>query len=1142
LAEKHAYVCPIFNSSPAQLLTEARLGLARALGHMGELDEAVETYRRLLRDGPPKPSILGGLGRCLARQGKFEDAYTHLRAAYDQEKAHDPLTVGYLALCGARGRSRTPEDRLKNVSWALDLLDPIGLPGNTEWAELCSSVYAEARSLGLEISRTRQVRLCEILASATLVDPNAAGAYQQLHATHPDGVALPYAWLYCRAVQQYGVAADNDLELFALAFREPREACAYYAARQWDFEEIEIIYLERASVREPGRFPKALGADYPVRGEKLLLERARRQEANGNRAAALATVEVLLKLAPGCLEGIDRLAQLCYRQKNLRRAAELLGDLHRLTPGDPQPLVRQALIEHQLRNRGTWTLILESALKCAQSKDLANIALIGARLAIADLLSAFDSQAAVPAEAPEFQLAMQWLDRCQTFAPSQPETDWCRAALWSWAGVTENLAAQTAKLSDAELEDGRYQFARALSCMAAGRHSEAQAAAERAARLLPTLELECASVIGQACLKAGDKDGALVALQKVAKRNNGLLGDLARAHLGNLEFQSKNLNEAVTWWQSVTPAQRQAWNIDSALPVALLLAGLHDLNDGRFPDAANRFREAGRMGSRERGLGSLLILALVKDAHSHREADNGDRTTEARLLEQAINAGCRDPQLFYSLALARKRLGHFYEARAALSRIADPDALDLLQMGILSLAMNQVEQAEHDFTRAYEKNPDLSVVCHNLLLARLSLGQIQESLSLAERAMHGAATEHDPALWQVLHALLTACTVAEGSLGQEPAFASLDSITEDRLLELIRGLGHLEAMSKLLDALLRARPGRALLRQACQEISLLNAYGAMERCDWTHAEKLLETLASSELASLELSPTLSNMLGCCAMMAKDYHRAALHFDEALQSFPADPSLEQNIALAHEGRAAWPIANKHWDRFFTLLDRGVPSPPGHPDYVKKLHHAALSRLASNYVSLECWAEALTYAQRLANLHPDDKENQERLFHLYSQAGLTDEARRALRRLRQTWPGEPFLDLPETDLYDATALEGIDVGLDEVDRLLQRRLSDGRAEMRVFDLIGAVIPLLEKGLTQLWDQFTRVTAQLRHLPHYQVDWSTVHESTSDLRNELGRLRRLISKCSKLVQDDQQRAQLDELYKEVEQKLRQCRAVRA
>src|SRR5262249_10182497 len=140
-------------------------------------------------------------------------------------------------------------------------------------------------------------------------------------------------------------AGAADLELFSRAFRDPAAARAFFSEQGWSFDDTEYAYLERAAAAAPVRFPEALGPDYPARGEQVLLERSRNEEAAGRAEAALACGEVLLRLAPGSAAGHDRVAGLRYRRGNLDRAADLLGGWERLAPADPWPLIRRAVLE-----------------------------------------------------------------------------------------------------------------------------------------------------------------------------------------------------------------------------------------------------------------------------------------------------------------------------------------------------------------------------------------------------------------------------------------------------------------------------------------------------------------------------------------------------------------------------------------------------------------------------------------------------------------------------------------------------------------------------------------------------------------------------------------------------------------------------
>src|SRR5438128_2457131 len=120
------------------------------------------------------------------------------------------------------------------------------------------------------------------------------------------------------------------------------------------------------------------------------------------------------------------------------------------------------------------------------------------------------------------------------------------------------------------------------------------------------------------------------------------------------------------------------------------------LEKQQFADAASRLREAGRLGCRDRRLGGLLMLALVKEgqrqlqeAGTRSALRSGQKPEEAlaaaaRLFDQAITSGCRQPEVAYLLAMAYKRQDKLREARETLRKNALPDANVFLQLAVLS--------------------------------------------------------------------------------------------------------------------------------------------------------------------------------------------------------------------------------------------------------------------------------------------------------------------------------------------------------------------------------------------------------------------------------------------------------------------------
>ena len=70
--------------------------------------------------------------------------------------------------------------------------------------------------------------------------------------------------------------------------------------------------------------------------------------------------------------------------------------------------------------------------------------------------------------------------------------------------------------------------------------------------------------------------------------------------------------EAARWWSGLEPALRGQWGLDDPLRQTVMLAGLDALEQKRYEQAAERFREAGKLGLRDKRLGGLIALALVK--------------------------------------------------------------------------------------------------------------------------------------------------------------------------------------------------------------------------------------------------------------------------------------------------------------------------------------------------------------------------------------------------------------------------------------------------------------------------------------------------------------------------------------------------
>jgi tetratricopeptide (TPR) repeat protein len=516
----------------------------------------------------------------------------------------------------------------------------------------------------------------------------------------------------------------------------------------------------------------------------------------------------------------------------------------------------------------------------------------------------------------------------------------------------------------------------------------------------------------------------------------------------------------------------------------------------------------------------------------------------AELLENALQVGARDPNVAYLLALAYKRQGKTAEARTAFRTIAQPDANVFLQMGLLSLREGQPAQAAQEFARAWDMDPTSYEACHNLLLSRLTLNDVEAACSLMPRAVELAPSVDEKRFLTLLNSVLQSCRGCNGEPCAESALSELTPEDEQRILNLVRSLGQLDIVLNLLKSLAVARPRSAPVQEAYLEAALGRGKELFDRCAWGEAERLLEPLVRERPpVSATAKPTVAvlfNLLGCCACMNQDFDKSIKYFETALKLAGKDARIIQNLALAHELAGRLADAEPHWNDFFNAIDRRLPTPPGFKSYTDQLAYESLNRLAGCFAERERWPSALRYVQRCANLRPQDSDTLERLFHLYNQAKRHDEARKTLRRLRELRPGEPQHDLYELDLVEVKNLNDIERLLIEIDRILKRHPSDARVEERAVSMVGGVIPMMGNLCDQLTEQMSKVIDQVRHLPNYQINWSAVHEVMRDLLKEFQRLRRITNKCMPLVSSDEHRRVVRELTEHIDRKIEVCRSM--
>jgi tetratricopeptide (TPR) repeat protein len=765
LAVEHTFHCPVLGHDVPAMIRQGKVALAQAHYRLGRYAEAADLFQSVLADSPPTLVVLRGLGMALVRQELFDQAFKHLRAAYEIESTQPTdrtyQSAAYLALCGAKGKPYRPEDKINNVVWAIALLLRFDVKGDAEWARICSAVFAEARAHHIGVAANDQLRLCDTLASVAATDPEAAEAYEELFASAPELVKSEHAWLYARAAQQHGVGGMRGLPLLMQTCREDSGAETYFFQHDWDFGEVVYTFLHRlaASREQAAKEGTPLPLEFaltPGQGDRLL-ERSRAREAAGDDAGAVAAAEVLLTLAPDDRRVPDRLAELHYRKGNLTRAAACLFRLSTLEPNDPPPLLRRAVIEQQRGNEAGAFEAIERACGLLAGKARASAAFLGARLALAAYFNTPDRRPGHPA----WDRAKVFLDSCLRDDPEHVDARWCMAALHAGVGDRAALAALAPTMTQ-EATQGVFQYLSATAHLAANAPGDAESAARRAAASVPSpspedmaeslsgrlaLDIEAEYLVGLARLQQGDRAGATESLRRVAGTASPS-ADHARAALGRMEFERGDHDAAVLWWSAVEASKRAAWRLDVPLRDTVALTALNALANGRYEVAIDRLREAERLGWRDARLPALLTQARVKAGQIHLayaaqladpnvptatpldengEAAPLDRAdlalarshaaeTAAWLFKAAVHAGCHDPNVAHLLARAYKIQGNTLECRNALRQIQPPDIFASLQLGLLALRETKggftspLVEAEREFAQAWKTHEAASAL------------------------------------------------------------------------------------------------------------------------------------------------------------------------------------------------------------------------------------------------------------------------------------------------------------------------------------------------------------------------------------------------------------------------------------------------
>jgi len=119
-------------------------------------------------------------------------------------------------------------------------------------------------------------------------------------------------------------------------------------------------------------------------------------------------------------------------------------------------------------------------------------------------------------------------------------------------------------------------------------------------------------VLGWAHLHRGDPEAATAAFEQVAQTPGSLSAAGARAAVAWLRFRGDDYDRAAAWWKAIEPSRRAEWQLDEPLRQTVFLSALLAHDAGEHVDAADRLRDAGRLGLRDDRLAALLTASLAQ--------------------------------------------------------------------------------------------------------------------------------------------------------------------------------------------------------------------------------------------------------------------------------------------------------------------------------------------------------------------------------------------------------------------------------------------------------------------------------------------------------------------------------------------------
>ena len=289
-----------------------------------------------------------------------------LRIAHEMEEPKDRVTAGYLALCGAKGKPTQPEDKARNILWALKVVTRFNAPGDREWVALISALFAEVQRWRQRGARASTINFTCANISGRCTPPTRKPPW-------PITICKPPIPRRCVRSTPGSIAgqpsntrskAAHALELFERTFADPEPGPRLLCREALGLGRAGVHLSgtggrprSRAFSRGPGPQlcrPRARNCCWPA--PKAGTGRPTRCRAGRRPTFSTSLLRTILAASIAWLS-------CTIASGHPEQAVQLLESWYNHHPHDPRPLVRFAILLHQRGLTGECQTKLAAALE-----------------------------------------------------------------------------------------------------------------------------------------------------------------------------------------------------------------------------------------------------------------------------------------------------------------------------------------------------------------------------------------------------------------------------------------------------------------------------------------------------------------------------------------------------------------------------------------------------------------------------------------------------------------------------------------------------------------------------------------------------------------------------------------------------------